>query len=68
MKSDLIEVGLEIKVYGEDYNKKADLCVDGVNEIWIPHSVIKGRRRLNNYSDDYVLTLPKGFAKKKGII
>ena len=68
MKSDLIEVGLEIKVYGEDCGKKADLCTDGVNELWIPHSVIKDRIRINDNLDDHILSLPRWFAKEKGII
>ena len=47
----------------------ATLYTDGTNEVWIPHSQIKGKTLLNNSTGrDYELVITRWIAFKKGLI
>lgn len=62
-RHDTIEFCGEIKWETDN----AYLVFDGDNEIWIPKSQVKEKRRIGR-DGDYEFTIPEWLAKEKGII
>lgn len=58
----------EVEFYGElkVETTRGYLVFDGVNEIWLPKSQVKGIRLMKK--DDYEFRIPIWLAKAKGII